>query len=184
MKPRVSVVVTAREEGEAITGALALIGEAVSLPVRDPRGLRLPTTRPCLGREICQGRRPGTPGPQQLRPRPGPGHTGRVRRGRGRRGGRHDGRRLRRPAADRPAHPAGRTGRGRGCGIALFQRGPAGRRAAPKGADVTYGRSVVAGPGPGRHLGPDQFLQGVRPQVCERSGHSTATRVSKSGWSW
>ena len=32
MKPRVSVVVTAREEGEAITGALALIGEAVSLP--------------------------------------------------------------------------------------------------------------------------------------------------------
>jgi glycosyltransferase involved in cell wall biosynthesis len=32
LKPRVSVVVTAREEGEAITGALALIGEAVSLP--------------------------------------------------------------------------------------------------------------------------------------------------------
>jgi glycosyltransferase involved in cell wall biosynthesis len=32
VKPRVSVVVTAREEGEAITSALGLIGEAVSLP--------------------------------------------------------------------------------------------------------------------------------------------------------
>jgi dolichol-phosphate mannosyltransferase len=32
LKPRVSVVVTAREEGEAITGALGLISEAVSLP--------------------------------------------------------------------------------------------------------------------------------------------------------
>ncbi len=31
VKPRVSVVVTAREEGEAITGALELIGEAVKL---------------------------------------------------------------------------------------------------------------------------------------------------------
>jgi len=32
VKPRVSVVVTAREEGEAISGALALISEAVKLP--------------------------------------------------------------------------------------------------------------------------------------------------------
>ena len=65
MKPRVSVVVTARDEGEAIIAALRRISEAVSLPCEvlvvcdsadDADG--------AVGREVRGRRRPGSPGAQ------------------------------------------------------------------------------------------------------------------------
>ena len=140
MKPRVSVVVTARDEGGTITAALARITEAVHLPCEilvvcdSPDDTTVPWVEK-FAEEDARVRLVINPYGRARRGPSGLGSTAAVADV----GGRDDGRRLRRPSADRPADPAGRARRRRGRRLALFTGGPAGGRPVPQGPHVPGG---------------------------------------------
>ena len=139
--------------------------------LRDPGRVRLARRHDgALGREVPARRPPCRPRPQHLRSRSGPGHPLRLRPRLRRRGGGDDGRRLRRPDADRLARSPGRAG---GCGrrgLALHARGaarsegPCSRARSPgwPGSPSTF----WPGWAPGRH----QLLQGLFDEFVRSVG--------------
>ena len=124
-QPRVSVVIPVYNEGDDIVPCLDRLVEAVTLPCEilvvfdspddttraGAREVRRATSRGSCPTLNTYGRGPGQRDPLRHRPRHGAGRR------------RHDGRRLRRPAPDRRAGPAGRARRGRRRRLAATCRG-------------------------------------------------------------
>ena len=179
-RPRVSVVIPAYNEGDDIVPVPrpALRGGHAAVRGAGRRRLRRrhhasrslekyarddPADR-ARASSTTYGRGPGPRDPLRHRPRDGTG------------GGRHDGRRLRRPTADRRPGPARRARRRGRRGLAVHARRAAGRRAVLK-------CDAVAGAGPlallvraGRHPRRDQLVQGLRPGVRRSRSASTVRR--------
>ena len=157
--PRVSVVIPAYNEGEHILPVLDRIFEAVHLPCEVLVVVDAPedTTVPVVDEYSLK-----EPRLRCLVNTYGRGPANAIRFGidvGGRAGrGRDDGRRLRRPPADRRPGPAGRPRRRGRRRLPLHARRPAGRRAGAEGPDVEDRGPVAPAPRAHRDQGRHQLV--------------------------